>query len=160
MTKLYELTGNMKELENLDLDDDTMADTLEAISGEFNDKAVAILKFTENMNGDIDALSNEIKRLTDRKKALENRKRRLRSYLFENMEASGITKIECPYFTATIRKGIEVVEIENVDLIPPEFVEVEVKQKADKQAIKRALKAGEEIQGASLKRGNSTIMIK
>lgn len=160
MTKLYELTGNMKELESLDLDADTMADTLEAISGEFNDKAVAILKFTENMNGDIDAISNEIKRLTDRKKALENRKQRLRNYLFENMEAAGITKIECPYFTATIRKGVEVVEIEDIDLIPPEFVEIEVKQKADKQAIKRALKAGEEVQGASLKRGNSTIMIK
>lgn len=63
MTKLYELTGNMKELENLDLDSETMSDTLEAIQGEFKDKAIAILSFTENMNSDIDALSNEIKLL-------------------------------------------------------------------------------------------------
>lgn len=160
MTKLYELTGNMIELERLDLDAETMSDTLEAISGEFNDKAVSILKFTENMNSDIDALSAEIKRLRERKSVFENRKKRLRAYLLENMEAAGINKIECPYFTASLRKGVESVEIEDQELIPDEYITVEVTEKVDKEAIKRDLKAGLEIQGATLKRGATTITIK
>lgn len=160
MTKLYELTGNMKELETLDLDSETMSDTLEAIKGEFNDKAIAILSFTENMNSDIDALSNEIKRLQGRKTALENRKKRLREYLLHNMEASGINKIECPYFTASLRKGSESVDIDDLESIPDEYVKVEVKETPDKTAIKRDLKAGIEINGVSLKRDATTIVIK
>lgn len=160
MTKLYELTGNMKELENLDLDSETMSDTLEAIQGEFNDKAIAILSFTENMNSDIDALSNEIKRLQGRKSILENRKKRLREYLLYNMEKSGINKIECPYFTASLRKGVEVVEVVDVESIPDEYIEMQVTEKVDKTAIKRDLKAGIEIDGVSLKRNPTTITIK
>jgi len=124
--KLYELTGDLIELESLNLDDDSLADTLEAVSGEFNDKAVAILKFTENMNGDINCLSSEIKRLQERKKVIENRKAKLRDYLLYNMEKSGVTKIECPFFTASIRKGSESVEIESSELLPDEYVTVEV----------------------------------
>lgn len=160
MTKLYELTGNMKELETLDLDSETMNDTLEAIQSEFNDKAIAILSFTENMNSDIDAISNEIKRLQGRKSVLENRKKRLREYLLYNMEKSGINKIECPYFTASLRKGVEVVEVVDVESIPDEYIEMQVTEKVDKTAIKRDLKAGIEINGASLKRNPTTIAIK
>jgi len=160
MTKLYELTGNIKALESMDLDAETLADSLEGITGEFEEKAKGILAFTENMNSDIDALSNEIKRLQHRKSVIENRKNRLREYLLHNMEASGINKIECPYFTASLRKGSESVEIESLESIPDEYVKVEVKETPDKTAIKRDLKAGIEINGASLKRGATTIVIK
>lgn len=160
MTKLYELTDNMKELEKLDLDSETMADSLEGLTGEFEEKARGILAFTENMNGDIDALDTQIKRLTERKNVLVNRKDRLRKYLLINMEASGITKIECPFFTASIRKGVESVSITDQQSIPDEYVKVEVVEKADKAAIKRDLKAGIEIKGASLVRGDNTITIK
>lgn len=160
MAKLYELTGDLLALEDLDLDSDTLSDTLEAINGEFNDKAIGILKFTENMNSDIESIDSEIKRLQARKKAIENRKARLRDYLLHNMEASGITKIECPFFTASVRKGVESVEITDLDSLPDEYVSVKVETKPDKSAIKRELKAGKEIQGATLKRGNNTILIK
>ena len=160
MTKLYELTSDMKGLEDLDLDSETLSDTLEGLTGEFNQKAIAILSFTENMNSDIEALSNEIKRLQARKKVYENRKQRLREYLLHNMEASGINKIECPLFTASLRKGVESVEIQDQSLIPDDYVKIEVVEKADKAAIKRDLKAGKEINGATLKRGATTITIK
>lgn len=158
--KLYELTSDLIELENLDFDDESIADTLEAVSGEFNNKAVAILKFTENMNSDIDSLSHEIKRLQERKKVFENRKARIRDYLLYNMEKSGINKVECPFFTASIRKGVESVDVESIELLPDEYVKVEVIEKADNNAIKRDLKAGKEISGAKLVRGANTIIIK
>lgn len=160
MTKLYELTGDIKALESMDLDAETLADSLDGVTGEFEEKAKGILAFTENMNGDIDALESQIKRLTERKKVLTNRKSNLRSYLLHNMEASGITKIECPLFTASLRKGMEIAEITNQDLIPDEYIEVKVTEKPDLNALKRDLKAGKEINGVSLKRNPTTITIK
>jgi len=76
------------------------------------------------------------------------------------MEASGITKIECPLFTASLRKGIEVVDIQDADAIPDEYIEMQVTEKVDKAALKRDIKAGKEINGVSLKRNPTTITIK
>jgi hypothetical protein len=160
MAKLYELTGDIKALESMDLDAETLADSIEGIAGEFEEKAKGILAFTENMNGDIDALDSQIKRLTERKKVLTNRKNNLRAYLLHNMEASGITKIECPLFTASLRKGVEVAEIIDQDAIPDEYIDVKVTEKPDINALKRDLKAGKEINGVSLKRNPTTITIK
>jgi hypothetical protein len=160
MAKLYELTGDIKALESMDLDAETLADSLEGISGEFEEKAKGILAFTENMNGDIEALDSQIKRLTERKKVLTNRKNNLRAYLLHNMEASGITKIECPLFTASLRKGIEVVDVQDSESIPDEYIEIQVTEKVDKAALKRDIKAGKEINGVSLKRNPTTITIK
>ena len=77
--KLYELTEDIKALEAMDLDAETLADSIDVIAVEFEEKAKGILAFTENMNGDIDALDSKIKRLTERKKVLTNSKNNLRA---------------------------------------------------------------------------------
>ena len=64
------------------------------------------------------------------------------------------------HVTASLRKGSESVDIDDLESIPDEYVKVEVKETPDKTAIKRDLKAGIEINGVSLKRGATTIVIK
>lgn len=160
MTALYEITGNIKELLNSDFDEQTIADTMESLQGEFNDKAIAVIKFVENLNGDTSVIDAEIKRLQERKKVITNKQKRLREYLLHNMQANGITKIECPLFTASLRKGIESVDISDESILPDEFVKAEVVTKPDKKAIKDALKAGASVPGAALKCGDTTIVIK
>ena len=158
--KLYEITGQLADLSSMDMDDEAVKNTLEMVQDDFNSKAIAIIKLAENMDADTSAIDAEIERLKSRKQVLVNRKQQLRDYLLHNMEASGIQKIECPLFTATLRKGVESVEIEDQSKLPDEFVSVEVVTKPDKNAIKAALKAGQEVLGASLKRGATTITIK
>ena len=158
--KLYELTGALADLSSMDLTDEAVQNSLEAIQGDFNDKAIAIIKLTENMTADTTAIDAEIDRLKARKQVVENRKKSLREYLLRNMEACNITKIECPLFTASLRKGIESVEIEDQSKLPDEFVTVEVVTKPDKNLIKAKLKAGEDVPGATLKRGAATLTIK
>jgi hypothetical protein len=84
----------------------------------------------------------------------------MRQYLLFNMQESGINKIECPLFTASLRKGSERVVIDDELIIPDEYAQVEVVTKIDKNAIKRDLKAGKEIPGARIERGETTILIK
>lgn len=158
--KLYEITGQLSDLSSMDMDDEAVKNTLEMVQDDFNSKAIAIIKLSENMDADTSAIDAEIERLKSRKQVIVNRKQQLRDYLLHNMEASGVQKIECPLFTATLRKGAESVEIEDQSKLPDEFVSVEVVTKPDKNAIKAALKAGLEVSGASLKRGATTITIK
>lgn len=158
--KLYELTGALADLSSMDMDDEAVKTSLECIQGDFNDKAVAIIKLSENLSADTSAIDIEIKRLQERKKVIENRKNSLREYLLHNMQAANIQKIECPLFTASLRKGVESVEIIDQSQIPDEFVKVEVVTSPDKKAIKAALSSGADVPGAALKRGETTIVIK
>lgn len=158
--KLYELTGALADLSSMDMDDEAVKNTLECVQGDFNDKAVAIIKLSENLSADTSAIDAEIERLKARKQVILNKQEGLRDYLLHNMEAAGITKIECPLFTASLRKGVESVEIENESLLPDEFVSVEVVTKPDKKSIKQAIQSGKEVPGASMKRGATTIVIK
>lgn len=158
--KLYELTGALADLSSMDMDDEAVKNTLECVQGDFNDKAVAIIKLSENLNADTSAIDAEIERLKARKQVILNKQKGLRDYLLHNMEAAGITKIECPLFTASLRKGVESIEIENESLLPNEFVSAEVVIKPDKKAIKQAIQSGQSVPGASIKLGATTIVIK
>lgn len=157
--KLYEITGALADLSSMESDEAVLT-SLEEFQGEFNDKAIAILKLSENLNADTSAIDAEIERLKQRKQVIVNSDKSLREYLLRNMEAAGITKIQCPLFTASLRIGLESVEIEDETLLPDEFVKAEVVTKADKNSIKAALKSGVEVPGATLKRGPTTITIK
>lgn len=160
--KLYELSAQYQQLHELSADDEGMEiairDTLEGITGEFREKAANLVKFTQNMDADIDSLDAEIKRLQARKKAMENKKQALRDYLRENMEYTGISKIECPLFTITCSKSAQAVAIDDEDALPERYVKTERKPK--RAELKAALKAGEHIEGARLVPGKSSIRIK
>ena len=160
MAKLYELTNDLKAIESEDFDEQTLKDTLEAVEGEFNDKALSIAKLVENLNGDTSTIDAEIKRLQARKAAITNKQKQLRDYLLFNMQESGITKIDCPLFKISLRKGVEKVVIDNEARIPDEFAKVEVVTKIDKNEVKKQLKSGIEIPGARLERGETTLSIK
>lgn len=165
MSHLYELTGQFKELAVLaeSADEDlavAVRDTMGAIEAEFNDKALAVSHVILNLDADAGALDREIERLQERKRLLTNRQNQIREYLRENMEASGISKISCPLFTITLAKGRESVVVDDPDQLPDELMRVKTEVSPDKTAIAAKLKAGEEIPGARLERGQSSIRIK
>ena len=165
MSKLYEITGQFKELAALaDGADEDLAiavrDTMGAIEAEFNDKALAVSHVILNFDSDIAALDLEIDRLSERKRLISNRQKQIKDYLRENMEAAGISKISCPLFTITCAKGRESVVVDSEDGIPDDLMSVKTEIRPDKVAIAAKLKAGEEVPGCRLERGQSSIRIK
>lgn len=165
MSTLYKLTGQFKELAVLmDGADEDMAiavrDTMGAIEAEFNDKALAVSRVILNMDGDIEAVDAEIERLQERKRIMTNRKGQIIDYLRENMEAAEITKISCPLFTITLCKGRESVIVDDEKLLDDDLVNPKVTMVPDKRAIAERLKAGQEVKGAHLERGQASIRIK
>lgn len=155
-TPLYEIVDRYRELESLadagDIPAEVIADTLEAIEGEVQEKAVQVACFTKNLDATAEAVRAAAKAMLERAERIEKRAESIRSYLLFNMQAAGITRIECPYFTLAVRKNPPAVVVDDESALPPQYIVTPPPPtpRPDKAAIARALKAGEAIPGAHL----------
>lgn len=160
MNKLYELTNDITKLMDLDMSPEDIADTLESLQMEFNDKAVNICKLDRMLDGNIESVNAEIARLTNIKKAITSRKDSIKGYLLRNMMATGVSKIECPLFKISLREPVKVADVFDLDLVPDDYVTTEVVVKADKREMLKQLKAGVDIPGAKISEGKAGLIIK
>lgn len=158
-TSLYVLADEYRaaaeSLANMELDEQTIADTLEGLAGALEVKATNVAMFARNLEAAAESIKGAEKQMADRRKAIEARAAKIRAYLRANMEKAGITKIESPYFNLAIRDNPPNVVIDAEDMIPPGFMrQPEPPPPApDKKAIAEALKAGIDVPGAHLERG-------
>jgi len=163
MSTLREIADQHKQLallveaEEFTVDD--VKDTFEALEGELSAKASSLIVVVNNFDSDIDAISNEIKRLQARKTVLTNKKDSLRDYLKMNMQAAGITSIKCPLFSITLAKGRDVVWIDSELDIPDDFKQEITTVKVDKVNLLKALKDGP-VEGARLVKSDDSLRIK
>lgn len=165
MTSLREITEDMLSLQQLSEDDcpdmaQAIQDTMEGIVGSFQDKAEKVAAVILNIGSNIAEVDNEIERLQARKKTMQNKDSAIKAYLRENMEATGITKIECPLFSIALRNGRSMARIDNESELPDDYVKVKTEITPDKTAILKALKEGVEIPGASIDVSKSSVIIK
>jgi len=165
MSKLYDIAEQYKNIQEMvDSDDENMlvaiADTLEGIEAEFQEKAQAVVSTAFNIESGIDAIDAHIKRLQERKKTIQAKSEWLRDYLKRNMELTGINKIECPLFTITLSKAPQQAEITDESLLPDDYVKVETKVSPKKAEILKALKEGADVPGAILVDGSRRLTIR
>ena len=158
---LYEVAdqylGDLRKLQEMDIDDKTFEDTLEGLSGDLEVKATNVALFIRNLEANADAIKAAEKGMAERRKAVEAKVDRIRQYLLDNMLRTGINKIECPYFVLSVRKNPPAVEVFNQDLISTDFFDIPEPPPPilNKNRLKDALKAGEIIEGAKLTQGSS-----
>lgn len=145
MASLYSMTNDyvelMGRLYDEDLDEQIITDTLDCIESAMEDKCDSIAMVMNELQGDIDKIDKEIKRLQARKKTLENNHDRLKGYIERAMRAVGKLKFKTNLFSYGIRKAgaRSLVLTVEPDQLPEEFRVVTVS--ADKNAIKDAMKA-------------------
>ena len=144
--KLYEITGALLELlemaEEKDLDQQTINDTMEAVELEFEEKADGYAKIIKTLEGDVDSLDKEIKRLTGRKNTVKNNIVSIKNNLENAMLVTGKTKFKTLLFNFGIQKNPASVVIDDESQIPQEYL-VPQEPKVDKAAIKDYLKENE-----------------
>jgi hypothetical protein len=156
---LYELSDQYREalatLGDLDLDDQTIADTLEGLVGEIQEKATNVAMFCRNLEASAEAIKEAEAKMAARRKSIEARSAWLKSYLLANMQQTGITKIECPYFKISLRDNPAKVIIDDADQIPAQFLVVPVAPppSPDKKAINDSIKSGVDVPGCHLEKG-------
>lgn len=91
----------------------------------------------------------EESQLKARREAKENKAARLKDYLLSCLEQTGVKTVETTKAKVSTRKS-EYVEITNAQKLQPEFINIKTTETVDKTAIKKAIKAGEEVTGAEL----------
>ena len=147
---LYELSQNYLAVQDMELEPETLKDTLDSIEEAIEDKAENIAKWIRNLEADKKAFEEEEKRFKEKKQAADNRIKSLKLYLEDNMRLTGKTKFKAGFFSFAIQNNPPSVEVFDEALIPKQFL-IEQPVKIDRAGIKELLKAGEEVPGAELK---------
>ena len=162
--KLYQITNEYQSVLSRLFDpetgeiDNNALEVLNIIDKRFEDKGIDVVHHLRNIESDIECVDREIERLSRIKKRINSESEWLREYLKSNMLEKGITEISCPYFKIMIRDCPESVDVPCEAQIPQKYFIEKTTYKLDKIAIKKDIKAGIEVEGASLKRNKSLVI--
>ncbi|WP_262269565.1 siphovirus Gp157 family protein [Microvirga yunnanensis] len=141
------LKQSIKQEFDLDEHDPALLDTLEGVSDlpELLARAAQSVLLLKAQAKGIDGL---IDSLEARKVRYETRADRLRQKILHAMLDTGLKRLPTHELTVLVKSGGQEVDVHTQDLLPEEFLRIKVEP--NKQAIGQALKAGENVPGATL----------
>jgi hypothetical protein len=152
--KLFEITAQFHALENISLTDElpqeVIRDTLEGLTGTFNEKAVAVAKFVLSLEANSAAIVEAAAAMKARASAVQRRADNIRAYLQFQMQSVDILRIETPELILRRQSNPPSVNVTDEVAIPEKFwVQPPAPPpRLDKVALKKALQAGERVDGA------------
>lgn len=156
---LYNIEQEYLEIAQL-LEEGELTEGLEKaliiVQDELQTKAVNYGFVIKDLDDDITAIDNEIKRLQAIKKSKQNAQNYLKENIKRAMLNFGIDKVEVPTLKLSFRRS-EAVNITDESIIPNKYLKTTVS--VDKAKLKKALKDGEVIEGAVIKE-NQNLQIK
>ncbi|MBU4609185.1 siphovirus Gp157 family protein [Achromobacter sp. GG226] len=154
---LYVLAAERRQqldaIADLDLADDVLADTLESIEGDLEEKAQHIVAYVRDLEGDAEKIKKAEAEMAARRKAIESRVARIRAYVLDTMVKNGIKKIPCSWFVISVAKSPPAVEIFDADKLPRDYFAEPPPPVPSKTLIKKAIEDGFEVPGARLTQG-------
>lgn len=153
----------MEELWEMAIDEETgevkdaalLEELQQGIGTTLKEKSADIVKYYKNRDSLVESIDKEIKRLQELKKIGEKKQDSFKNYIKMCMEKMGVKKIETSNGNISLRKTPESVELIDEEIIPEKFKTTVQLEKISKTDIKKALQEGEEVPGATLKRGMS-----
>ena len=158
MATRYEITGEFLRLYQMatecDLTQSDIADTLEGLEMEFDEKADAYAKVRFQLQGDALVVKSEIDRLTKRLKTINNNVRQIDCNLEEAMRATNRRKFKTKLFSFSVQKNPARLILDDPAKVPDRFL-IPQEPKVDSAGIKAAMKDGEEFGWAHLEQGES-----
>lgn len=149
----------IEEADEGEIDEQTIADTLEALEGELTEKLIGYAAVTKNLESDIDGMKAAEKAIAARRKALESKVEKMRGVMDQTMQLHGFENIPTPEFVIGYRKCPPSVEVVNEDEIPATYW-IPQDPKLDKAAALSLLKEGVEIPGLRLVTEKKNFFIK
>lgn len=151
MASIYEVTGELLALmdmaEQEDMDPQALADTLEGLTGEFDDKVESWVKCIKNLEGEAKAVKDEAKRLADRARTIENNTKRMKETVLACLKALGKTEAGVLLKAKVQKNGgvLPLVFLEGFEAKDaPELLRT-IEYKFDNDAIREALDGGKDL---------------
>ena len=152
LKELNEMMYNLQQLILDGADEEELKGYMDTISLERDVKLEGYAMVIKNLESDNAGIKAEEERLAKRRKYSENAIARMKERMAETLEtvepdAKGVKRLKTEKFTFSFRKSTSV-QIENDAVIPPQFIKVE--KTISRSDLAKALKAGEQIEGAQL----------
>lgn len=165
---LFDQLESFDEIEEADMREaaqEAWFDTLEGVEGEFEIKAENVAQYIKALRKEAEDIKEEEQALAARRRAKEKRADSLIGYLMSCMKQIHREKIETAKCKLSIRRNAESVQVsDEISLIGrlvmdgrTDLIRVKTPE-LDKTALKKALQAGEVIEGAALGRTESLII--
>ena len=153
-TLAEEYRAAAEALVDLDMPPEVVSDTLEGLSGQLQHKAANVAMVVRNLEATAEAIEAAEKTMRERRNAINARATWLRAYLLDNMQRTGIQRIDSPWFAMVVRDNPAAVVVDDAAVIPAEFMRQPAPPPAepDRRAIADAIKAGREVPGAHLEK--------
>jgi hypothetical protein len=159
MTSLYTISSEYQAqlaiLADLDLDPQTVSDTIEGLQGDVQSKLRAVIAYSLDLDVLAGGASEAAKRMYERSKTLSSRVDALRAYALRHMQETGIAEVSTDEFGAKVAKKPPSVNVTDQALIPPSYMRQPdpPAPAPDKAAIAAALKTGSSVPGCELVQG-------
>ena len=151
---LYKVANDYKqaldELSGLDIDEQTLKDTLEGLAGDVEQKAVNVAAFIKNLEAECLAIKNARDELNEKLISKQLKIESIKRYLLTTLKDCGIKKVSSELFSISIRRTANVVDITDESLIPHDYYKELVISKPNKSLIRRALTEGYAVGGCKL----------
>lgn len=152
MNILYDLTDKLTSLQRLaesgNADPQAIADTMEMVEGDFEDKAVGYVKVYKSIDADVKEIDAEIKRLQERRSSFNNNANTIKQRLVQAMVETGHEHIKTPLFTIYTRRTVSVQAPEDPNQLPSKFIKTTLA--VNKAELKKALQSGRDVPNARL----------
>ncbi len=155
--KLYEIATQYQQalatLDDLDLPDEVIADTLEGLKGELQEKGKNVAAYIKNIEADIKAIKDAEQAMKGRRATLQRRTDWMKLLLLNSMQDSEITEISCPWFVIKPKKNPPAVNITDEAAISKKYKMEVIDYKIDRKMIAADIKKGAVVNGAEMTQG-------
>jgi hypothetical protein len=141
-----------------DIDDDTLADTLEGLSS-LPDLVAGVLRSALGDRDLADALKSRIHAMKNRHERLEARYERKREIAREAMEQADMKRLMQPDFTVTLQAAQPALVVTDENEIPETYWVVPP-ARLDRMNLKAVLKSGDAVPGATLGNPRLTVVLR
>jgi hypothetical protein len=147
-------------LQDADVDEQTLKDTLEAEAWPVELKANNYCIVIGNLEASAEAIKHLEERLYRRRKAMESRVKFLRDRLRQAMEITGMKRIDAPQFSISVQLNPAAVDVFEPALLPNEYLRYPAPPppEPNKAAIKEAIESGADVPGARLSRSTKLVI--
>jgi len=166
-TLLAEFQALRAMLANEDADPQTVADTLESLTGDIETKMLQLGRIWRELEADADATDAEVKRLAERANARHKRADSLKTFIRTAMLTAHVDVAKDAAVTVRLQVGPPSVEVLDADQVPSDYKRATLtmllpdvpedlvglaKVEIDRRAILDAHKAGADVAGTRVVR--------
>ena len=155
---VFELNNAIKQVQEKDLDPETLADTLESLELPRNEKLDNVATWIEENNMKLQWLKDKKRQLSDVETSIKNQNERLQEFLTQAIDDSGQKEIQTENHILKPRNYKDSVIVEATEKLPIDYIVCSEVVKPNKKLIYEDLKKGKSISGAHLKSNRKTVI--